>query len=115
MKELIAFCGLDCEECDARKATVIGDDGLRAKTAALWSEMNGVEITKEMINCMGCRTDGVKTPYCDSLCPIRQCALGKGYPSCGACGELENCELAGMIISNNSRARDNLKKRANKT
>lgn len=31
MKELIAHCGLDCEKCDARVATVNNDDGLREK------------------------------------------------------------------------------------
>lgn len=33
MKDLIACCGLDCENCDARKATVNNDDALRKKTA----------------------------------------------------------------------------------
>ena len=62
MKELIAYCGLDCEKCDARIATLNDDNALREKTAALWTEMNGVEITPQMINCNGCRTDGAKTP-----------------------------------------------------
>ena len=75
MKNLIAFCGLDCESCEARKATVENDSELRKKVAAEWSKLNGVEITSEMINCDGCRLDGRKTPFCDSLCPIRQCAL----------------------------------------
>lgn len=109
MGKMIAYCGLDCYECDARKATVNDDDELRVKTAELWTKLNGVEITKDMINCMGCCADGVKTPYCESLCPIRQCAMGKGYPSCGICGELEKCETVGMIISNNEEARNNLK------
>lgn len=26
MKDLIACCGLDCENCDARKATITNDD-----------------------------------------------------------------------------------------
>ena len=28
---------------------------------------------------------------CDSLCPIRQCAMGKGLETCGGCGEMERC------------------------
>lgn len=108
MKELIAYCGLDCEKCDARIATVNGDDELRTKTAKLWSELNGVEITPEMINCVGCRVDGAKTPYCESLCPIRQCALSKGIAHCGVCADNKTCEKIGMIISNNEEARKNL-------
>ena len=40
MKQLIACCGLDCESCDARIATVKNDDELREKTAQKWSAMN---------------------------------------------------------------------------
>ena len=104
MRELIAYCGLDCEACEARIATINNDDKLRVKVAKLWSELNGVEITPEMINCLGCRVNGVKTPYCESLCPIRQCALGKGYETCGSCAEMRTCEKVGMIISNNEPA-----------
>ena len=109
MKKLIAYCGLDCEKCDARTATLNNDNALREKVAKLWSEMNGVEITAEMINCKGCRADGVKTPFCDSMCPIRQCALGKVYETCGNCSEMDNCKIVGMVISNNSEALENLK------
>ncbi|MBQ2323438.1 MAG: DUF3795 domain-containing protein, partial [Oscillospiraceae bacterium] len=83
MKDLIAYCGLDCEACEARLATIRNDETLRQKVAVLWSELNGVEITPEMIHCTGCRVVGVKTPYCDSLCRIRQCALGRGVETCG--------------------------------
>ena len=67
MKKFIAYCGLDCESCEARIATIRNDDALREKVAKLWSELNGVEITPEMINCVGCRMDGVKSQHCESL------------------------------------------------
>ena len=67
MNQLIACCGLDCEKCDARIATVTNDSALRAKTAALWTRLNGVPITPEMIHCTGCRIGGIKTPFCDRL------------------------------------------------
>ena len=108
MKEFIACCGLDCECCEARIATINNDDALREKVAKLWSKLNGVEITSEMINCAGCRIDGVKTPYCEALCPIRQCALGKGVETCGSCAEVMTCEKVGMILKNNGEARRNL-------
>ncbi|MDE6273616.1 MAG: DUF3795 domain-containing protein [Clostridiales bacterium] len=108
MKKLIAYCGLDCEKCDARKATLDNDNALREEVARLWSELNGVEITPEMINCEGCRLDGVKTPFCDSLCPIRQCALGKALETCGDCEGMNGCPTVGMVISNNAEAFGNL-------
>ena len=104
MNEYIAYCGLDCETCEARQATVNNDDELRIRIAKLWSELNGVEITPEMINCTGCRIPGVKTPYCDSLCPIRQCAMKKQVETCGSCPEMKSCEKVGAILANNPEA-----------
>ena len=60
---LIGCCGLDCEKSAARIATLTNDNTLREKTAALWTTLNGVTITSEMINCTGCRIDGAKTPF----------------------------------------------------
>ena len=109
MKAYIAYCGLDCETCEARIATVNHDDVMRRKIAKEWSELNGVEITPEMINCAGCRIEGVKTLYCDALCPIRQCALARGVETCGSCGDMEACEKVGAIIGNNPEAMRRLK------
>lgn len=66
----IAYCGLDCEKCEARLATINNDNSLREKVAEAWSKLNGIEITADMINCEGCRVDGVKTVYCESFAPI---------------------------------------------
>ena len=67
--QLIGCCGLDCETCDARIATLTNDNALREKTSALWTKLNRVTITPDMINCTGCRIDGAKTPFCDSSAP----------------------------------------------
>ena len=109
MNEYIAYCGLNCEACEARIATANDDWELRRKVAKLWSELNDVEITPEMINCSGCRLTGVKTPYCESLCPIRQCALDRKLETCGSCSDMDPCEKLGMIIRNNADALKNLK------
>lgn len=57
-----------------------------------------------MINCVGCRIDGIKTPYCEALCPIRQCALESNVETCGGCREIDGCEKLGAIITNNTEA-----------
>ena len=49
--QLIGCCGLDCEKCDARIATLTNDNALREKTAAWWTKLNGVTITPDMTNC----------------------------------------------------------------
>ncbi len=108
MNDHIAYCGLDCETCEARLATVKNDNELRNKVSKEWSELNGVEITPEMINCTGCRILGVKTVYCDSLCPIRKCAMQKQVETCGNCPEMESCEKVRAIIGNDADARERL-------
>ncbi len=109
MRDMIAYCGLDCKKCDAYLATINDDQELREKTAKLWSELNHAPILPEHINCQGCCVDGVKTVYCESLCGIRQCALKKGVTTCGDCPELESCQTVGAILSNNPAALENLK------
>jgi hypothetical protein len=109
MKDMIGYCGLDCEKCDAYLATMNNDQALREKTAKLWAELNNAPILPEHINCEGCRTNGTKTVFCDSLCGIRQCALKKGVSTCGDCSELEICPTVETIISNNPAALENLK------
>ncbi|MGN0807864.1 MAG: DUF3795 domain-containing protein [Candidatus Coproplasma sp.] len=110
MDELTACCGLDCSVCEARKATLNNDDELRRKVAQKWSELNGVTITAEMINCVGCRAEGVKTPFCESLCPIRRCVNDKGYSTCGDCKDMEACPTVAMVHSTNHDAKERLKK-----
>ena len=51
MNEYIAYCGLDCESCEARLATLNNDNALRQRVAKEWSELNGVEITRTVIPC----------------------------------------------------------------
>lgn len=104
MRKGIAYCGLDCETCDAYLATIRDDQALREQTAKLWTELNHTPISPEQINCQGCRMDGVKTVFCDCLCGIRQCARKKGVTTCGDCPDMENCQMLQMIISNQPEA-----------
>ena len=109
MPPFIAYCGLNCEKCEARIATINNDDNLRQKVAKEWSELNHTVITPEMINCTGCRIEGVKTPFCDHLCPIRQCAKSKNIPSCGSCAEMSACQKLAMVTSNNKEAAERVR------
>ena len=110
MNDLIAYCGLDCGKCQAREATLNDDEKLRGQVAALWSELNGVQITPEMINCMGCRAEGPKTPYCEKMCPIRICASERRFETCGECSELDKCEKVAAITRSSAQALSNLHK-----
>jgi len=107
--KFIGCCGLDCEKCDARIATITDDDVLRKKTAVLWTKLNGVMITPEMISCTGCRVEGVKTPFCDKLCPIHNCVREKRLDTCADCKKMEGCSTLDCIAKNSPFVLENLK------
>lgn len=108
MEKLIACCGIDCVTCDARTATLNNDNDLRVKTAASWRVIyHSDEITPETINCLGCRTEGVKFAHCHE-CEIRNCVKSKGYKTCGECPELDNCSTIGFILQYVPEAKANL-------
>ena len=109
MRDMIGYCGLDCEKCDAYLATIHDDQALREKTAKLWAKLNNAPILPEHINCEGCRVDGAKTVYCESLCAIRQCALKKGMATFVGCQELDQSQAVGMVLSANPEALTNLR------
>lgn len=114
MKEMIAYCGLDCEKCAAYFATINNDQALREKTAKLWAELNQAPILPEHINCEGCRNDGAKTVYCDHLCSIRQCALKKKAATCSECPDLDHCQMMEEFIANNPDVLKNLQEMRSK-
>ena len=106
--QLIGCCGLDCEKCDARIATITNDNTLREKTAVLWTKLNGVPITPEIINCTGCRINGAKTPFCDKLCLVHNCVREKGLDTCADCGQMDGCPTLGRICANSPFVLENL-------
>jgi hypothetical protein len=108
MKLLIACCGIDCESCDARIATVNNDDKLREKTAQKWSaQFNSPDITADSINCTGCRIEGAKFAHCN-FCEIRNCVQAKGFTTCGDCEEIDTCKIVSSIFEHVPGAKENL-------
>lgn len=81
---LLACCGIDCEGCAARKATLSDDQALREATALQWTQEYHHPFTAADIHCTGCRADGVKVGHC-SECAVRRCAIAKGVAHCGDC------------------------------
>ena len=109
MEKLIACCGLNCATCDARIATMTNDDKLREVTAEKWRTQYGApDITAEMINCTGCREEGVKIGHC-AECEIRNCVHAKGFNTCADCENLEGCKIVGGILQFVPEALENLK------
>ena len=87
MAGMIAYCGLDCGECEGYLATQADDDERRAEVARQWSARYNADIKPEQINCDGCRADGRKFFYCSDMCELRKCGLAKGVDNCAGCDE----------------------------
>ncbi|MDD8048460.1 MAG: DUF3795 domain-containing protein [Thomasclavelia sp.] len=109
MNKMIGYCGLNCRECEAYKATINNDEKMKEKVAKEWAKLNNAPITSDMINCLGCKGDGPKTPFCESICEIRRCAVSKEYDSCGQCNRKDTCEKLKPIINSQPKVLDNLK------
>ncbi len=85
MNGMIAFCGIDCQECGARLATEHDDDEKRREVAELWSKEHGTDLKPQDINCEGCTTEGgLLFSYC-MVCEIRRCGRARGVQNCGYC------------------------------
>lgn len=110
MNHLIACCGINCENCEARLATLRNDDDMRREVAAKWSEMfQSPEITMGSINCTGCRMEGVKFAHCENTCDIRKCVRSKGFATCADCSEIDSCTIIGPLFTAVPDARENLR------
>ena len=93
MEKLISCCGLNCAACDARIATVNDDNELRKTTAEKWKVAYSAEgLSAGMINCTGCRQEGVKFSHCYE-CEIRNCADSRNFSTCAECSEMETCSI----------------------
>ena len=84
MTDYLAYCGLNCEECPALIAKKNNDDTLRVKMQKEWGSPE-YPLTKDDINCDGCKSvDGVHFKFC-SQCAVRKCASERGEITCAHC------------------------------
>jgi hypothetical protein len=98
MTEMIAYCGLACDECGAYLATVADDDDQRKEVAAAWSEAYEADIQMEDIHCLGCHTDGEVLFHHCQVCEIRQCGLNMNIPNCAHCEEYVCSRLSDFFV-----------------
>ena len=108
MEKQIAYCGVNCAECDAYLAMKNNDQALRKKAAVEFSEVFEQNYTPDMMNCIGCKDGSVLLPHC-SDCEIRKCASEKDVVNCGACSEFKTCKLINDFIVAMPHVLDNLK------
>lgn len=87
IEEMVAYCGLVCNECPTYKATKKNDNKTKAKIAEEWSRQYQHLFKPEDINCDGCLAVGsVQIGYCQ-ICEIRKCCSERNVLNCGYCVE----------------------------
>ncbi|MEG1825255.1 MAG: DUF3795 domain-containing protein [Cloacibacillus sp.] len=92
----IGCCGIDCDACTARRATLNKDnETLAALAAAQEREGKGSFILPSRLRCTGCLTAGAKSISCGE-CAIRACAVRNRIPNCGFCPDFP-CDLGTSV------------------
>ena len=122
--ELVAYCGLCCEDCFGYKGKIadlakelrkelrkekfdIMAQGIPFKEFAHYSECYQVLGALVRLRCQnGCRSGG-GNPFC----PVRKCSQQKAYAGCWECSDFESCEKLAFLQANHGDAHiKNLKK-----
>jgi hypothetical protein len=104
---MLGCCGNRCSTCIAFLATQADDDAQRADVAAKWSVQYKTTFLPEDIHCDGCTADGRHISFCEHVCTIRTCCMGKGNDTCAAC-EDSPCEELETFFQSVPQARENL-------
>ena len=99
MERMIAVCGLDCGQCEARLATLAGDEGEKERIAVKWREQfHAPDINAAYVTCEGClNVSGHLGGHCYE-CDIRACGLQHNVPNCAHCAEFGSCEKLAAFI-----------------
>jgi hypothetical protein len=108
MYGMTAYCGLDCGECKAFKATQSNDLQLKKQMAERWSDQSDVKFKPEDIDCLGCKSD-VISGWCRKLCKVRPCAEEKKVVTCASCDDYQ-CDKLKEFLRNEPVAAGNLEK-----
>jgi hypothetical protein len=85
MGKIVAFCGLNCTDCQAFIATKENNNEKRKETAKAWSTPE-YPLKPEDINCDGCfPTKNGRIISFVKACTIRQCGIQKQVENCAHC------------------------------
>jgi hypothetical protein len=86
MAKLLAYCGLDCGECEAYIATQKNDRAGLEKVAKSWAaQFGGKDLGADACVCDGCSTGKRAATAHAATCGIRLCASKRGVVTCAHC------------------------------
>jgi len=87
---VLGFCGINCSECDAYKATITADEKLIQRAVDTYGEGKGSWIDWICLGCQHPERRLIATGC--AKCQIRACALEHAISSCAACPDYDGCE-----------------------
>ena len=99
---MLGYCGINCDECSAYKATVTTDEKLMQHVQETFGDGKGTY--KDWV-CLGCLhpEPALIAKYC-AACEIRGCAVEHGVVNCAACPEYDDCEKLQSFIEEEDKA-----------
>ncbi|MHA2391440.1 MAG: DUF3795 domain-containing protein [Promethearchaeota archaeon] len=105
MEKIIAYCGLNCSDCSAYKATQKDDYPEIKKVAKQWSNET-MSFKPEEIYCDGCNIDRRLFSWCND-CPTRKCCRDKQIENCAYCEDYF-CDNLKLTFDNDPSAKERL-------
>jgi hypothetical protein len=106
MSDMIAYCGLDCNKCDAFKATQANNLEFKRLIAERWTRELKIKFEPEDIECDGCKSSRLSA-WCLRVCKVRPCAEVRGVKTCAHCSDYR-CQVLDRFLSDEPIARTNL-------
>lgn len=95
--DIIAYCGVICNECLACETTQKDDDVKRKEIAERWNTQYGFNLKTEDINCDGCLQTNGRLVKCCITCEPRNCGLQRDVTNCAYCDEYPCHKLISMV------------------
>jgi hypothetical protein len=106
MSDMMAYCGLLCDECRILKATQAEDYEEKKRTAKKWSDQFGIEFKPEDVTCEGCKSE-VLSGWCEKICMVRPCAKERKVETCAHCDKYP-CDMLKKLLLDEPVAKENL-------
>lgn len=105
-EQILAYCGLLCNECPIYIATINNDQKAKAEWAEKCSN-DKCKFEPEDMNCLGCfKVDVAKSKMC-SGCEVRACGVQKDIENCAGCDQYP-CALVEKYVPADSEGRARL-------
>jgi hypothetical protein len=99
---MLGYCGINCTECSAYKATVTTDEKLMQHVQGSFGDGKGTRTDWVCLGCLAAEPAFV-AKYC-ATCKIRTCAMKHGITNCAVCPDYDACEQLQPFIEDEDAA-----------